>query len=121
MDLETCKDVYVKVSKKVFQSDKTIVGLPLKKTLFKASLLEEAIREIVNEFECPAPAGDVFSLYSSPRAPGTPVSSHRGSQKFQSAWDASSTEGSVRSSTKEPDTGGGNALLFDPRPDRCKT
>jgi hypothetical protein len=122
MDLETCKDVYVTVSKRVFQSDKTIAGLPLKKTLFKASRLEESLKELVREFECPAPDHDAFSNYSSPRTPGTPVSHHTGSQKLQSAWDASSTEGSVASSNRaRQDPMNGSALLFDSRPDRCKT
>jgi hypothetical protein len=122
MDLETCKDVYVKVSKRVFQSDKTIAGLPLKKTLFKASRLEEALKELVREFEYPSPEHDAFSAYSSPRAPGTPASHHNGSQKLQSAWDASSSEGSTTNSSQgQMDTGNGNALLLDSRPDRCKT
>lgn len=50
MDLETCKIVYGKVAKKVFESDKTIGGLPYRKTIFKASKLEDAIRDVVREF-----------------------------------------------------------------------
>ncbi|KAA8911305.1 acyl transferase/acyl hydrolase/lysophospholipase, partial [Sphaerosporella brunnea] len=118
LDLETCKDVYVKVSKRVFQSNKTVAGLPLKKTLFKASRLAESIKALVREFEYPAPEYDAFISYSSPRAPGTPASHH---QKLQSAWDASSTEGSATSGSQgRQDTGNGNALLLDRRPDRCK-
>src|ERR1700755_2214253 len=49
MDLETCKDVYVRMTKRVFETDKTIAGIPYRSTLFKASKLEEAIRDCVRE------------------------------------------------------------------------
>jgi len=47
MDIETCKDVYVRMTKRVFETDKTIAGIPYRSTLFKASKLEEAIQECV--------------------------------------------------------------------------
>ncbi|RMZ81383.1 hypothetical protein DV738_g2200, partial [Chaetothyriales sp. CBS 135597] len=49
LDLETCMDVYVRMTKKVFETDKTIAGIPYKQTLFKASKLEEAIKSCVRE------------------------------------------------------------------------
>lgn len=49
LDLETCKEVYVRMTRRVFESDKTIAGVPYRKTLFKASKLEEAIRACVRE------------------------------------------------------------------------
>jgi hypothetical protein len=49
LDLETCKDVYVRMTKRVFETDKTIAGIPYRSTLFKASKLEEAIRDCVRE------------------------------------------------------------------------
>ncbi len=49
LDLETCKEVYVRMTRKVFESDKTIRGIPYRSTLFKASKLEEAIRECVRQ------------------------------------------------------------------------
>lgn len=49
LDLETCMNVYVRMTKKVFETDKTIAGIPYRSTLFKASKLEEAIRECVKE------------------------------------------------------------------------
>lgn len=49
LDLETCKEVYVRMTKRVFETDKTIAGIPYRSTLFKASKLEEAIRECVRE------------------------------------------------------------------------
>ncbi|EHK97870.1 putative Calcium-independent phospholipase A2-gamma [Glarea lozoyensis 74030] len=45
LDLETCKEVYVRMTRKVFETDKTIAGIPYRSTLFKASKLEEAIKE----------------------------------------------------------------------------
>src|SRR5271169_4692978 len=49
LDLETCKEVYVRMTKRVFETDKTIAGIPYRSTLFKASKLEEAIQECVRE------------------------------------------------------------------------
>ena len=49
LDLDTCMDVYVRMTKKVFETDKTIAGIPYKTTLFKASKLEEAIKACVKE------------------------------------------------------------------------
>lgn len=49
LDLETCKEVYVRMTKKVFETDKTIAGIPYRSTLFKASKLEEAIRQCVRQ------------------------------------------------------------------------
>ena len=49
LDLETCMEVYVRMTRKVFETDKTIIGIPYKTTLFKASKLEEAIKECVKE------------------------------------------------------------------------
>lgn len=49
LDLETCKEVYVRMTRKVFETDKTIAGIPYRSTLFKASKLEEAIRQCVRQ------------------------------------------------------------------------
>ncbi|KAI9889713.1 MAG: hypothetical protein M1814_005012 [Vezdaea aestivalis] len=49
LDLETCKEVYVRMTRKVFETDKTFAGIPYRSTLFKASKLEEAIRECVRD------------------------------------------------------------------------
>ncbi|KAF1963564.1 FabD/lysophospholipase-like protein [Byssothecium circinans] len=49
MDVDTCKDVYVRMTKRVFETDKTFAGIPYRSTLFKASKLEEAIMECVRE------------------------------------------------------------------------
>jgi hypothetical protein len=49
LDLETCKELYVRLTRMVFETDKTIAGIPYRSTLFKASKLEEAIVETVRE------------------------------------------------------------------------
>ncbi|KAJ4247191.1 hypothetical protein NW762_013330 [Fusarium torreyae] len=49
LDLETCKELYVRMTRMVFQTDKTIAGIPYRSTLFKASKLEEAIKAAVQE------------------------------------------------------------------------
>jgi hypothetical protein len=49
MDLETCKELYVRLTRVVFETDKTFAGIPYRSTLFKASKLEEVIKECVQE------------------------------------------------------------------------
>ncbi|KAL8305804.1 hypothetical protein RB597_003500 [Gaeumannomyces tritici] len=49
LDLETCKELYVRLTRMVFETDKTILGIPTRSTLFKASMLELAIKEAVRE------------------------------------------------------------------------
>jgi hypothetical protein len=49
LDLETCKELYVRMTRLVFETDKTIAGIPYRSTLFKASKLEEAIQHAVQE------------------------------------------------------------------------
>ena len=49
LDLETCKELYVRMTRIVFETDKTIAGIPYRSTLFKASKLEDAIKEAVRE------------------------------------------------------------------------
>ena len=49
MDVESCKDYYVQLTRYVFITDKTVLGVPYGRTLFKSSRLEEAIRHCVRE------------------------------------------------------------------------
>ncbi|KAG6040228.1 hypothetical protein E4U41_001205 [Claviceps citrina] len=49
LDLETCKELYVRMTRVVFETDKTIAGIPYRSTLFKARKLEEAIQQAVQE------------------------------------------------------------------------
>ena len=49
LDIETCKELYVRLTRMVFETDKTIAGIPYRSTLFKATRLEDAIKECVRE------------------------------------------------------------------------
>src|SRR4051794_41102602 len=49
MSVETCKDVYVRMTRYVFETDKRVIGIPYGETLFKASKLERAIQAVVQE------------------------------------------------------------------------
>lgn len=49
LDIETCKELYVRMTRMVFETDKTIAGIPYRSTLFKATKLEEAIKECVRD------------------------------------------------------------------------
>ncbi len=51
MNTRDCMRVYVQMTRKVFETDKTIIGIPYRSTLFKASMLEDAIRSCVRSFE----------------------------------------------------------------------
>lgn len=120
LDLETCKEVYVRMTRKVFETDKTIAGIPYRSTLFKASKLEEAIRECVREHtvlqregndgaEPPARAG----LDGRPR---------------RHVSNASVASFSARGPSRQPTMpwmgahdGNPDALLYDDRENRTKT
>jgi Patatin-like phospholipase len=128
LDLETCKNVYVRMTRKVFETDKTIAGIPYKHTLFKASKLEEAIRECVRE----------HTVYEDEGNDGTATGGH----EFQSMSPTTPQRaGSVRSNASfAPDSfvlnspvslrtsihgakqwGNPNASLYDGRENRTKT
>lgn len=125
LDLETCKEVYVRMTKKVFETDKTIAGIPYRSTLFKASMLEEAIKQCVREhtiFEREGNDGDEPEGANS----GTPISPmSRTPQRHTS--NASVASFSARSPTYQSRPymaarwGNPNALLYDNRENRTKT
>ena len=130
LDLETCKEVYVRMTKRVFETDKTIAGIPYRSTLFKASRLEEAIRECVREHTVFEAEGNDLndssarsSIASAPYSPkGIPERTmSRGS--FSTAPSNPSTPLSQRNSTFINGLRWGNpdALLYDNREYRTKT
>ncbi|KAF3933259.1 hypothetical protein ABW19_dt0208073 [Dactylella cylindrospora] len=49
MSVQTCKDVYTRMTRYVFETDKRFVGVPYGETLYKASKLERAIRTVIQE------------------------------------------------------------------------
>lgn len=134
LDLETCKEVYVRMTRKVFETDKTIAGIPYRSTLFKASKLEEAIKECVREhtiFEKEGNDGEkgapVSSYPGSPISPFSPTISLRGEARRHSS-NASVASFSNRSPSSYQSRpvfssrwGNPNAKLYDNRPERTKT
>ncbi|XWW93299.1 hypothetical protein V2A60_001231 [Cordyceps javanica] len=132
LDLETCKELYVRMTRMVFQTDKTIAGIPYRSTLFKASKLEEAIRQAVrehtiNEHEGNDGDGD--------ETPVNPLHSSRLSTASSSSVpqrhlsNASTVSFSARSPTAQAASrpffssrmGNGDARLYDSRENRTKT
>lgn len=125
MDLETCKDVYVKMTKKVFETDKTFAGIPYRSTLFKASKLEEAIRECVREHTITGDEGNDDGDSAPPMSPSVPaVGGLDIPQRAASSASRGSVYGSVpfRGPTGASRAWGNpNALLYDVRENRTKT
>jgi hypothetical protein len=117
------------MTRKVFQTDKTVFGVPWKSTMFKASMLEEAIRETVKEhtiFEDEgndtlanaAPMTPPSVQNYNPNIPAVPYrtasqSSHY-SQIGQSSMGDKVSIGSMK-------PGNPDALLYDIRENRTKT
>lgn len=131
LDLETCKDVYIRMTRRVFETDKTFAGIPYRSTLFKASKLEEAIRDCVQEHTIFDDEGNDTLANATPMTPVTPTSamtpSHiiAPSRSMSSASRMSIGGGPAPYSPGRP-VGGGrwgnpNALLYDVREHRTKT
>jgi hypothetical protein len=125
LDLETCKEVYVRMTRRVFETDKTIAGIPYRSTLFKASKLEEAIKECVREHTIHETEGNDGPPVEEVMSPMTPFSA-AGVQRHAS--NASVVSFSARSPTSYGNRPlsflrGGNpdALLYDTREKRTKT
>jgi hypothetical protein len=128
LDLETCKEVYVRMTRKVFVSDKTIAGIPYRSTLFKASKLEEGIKECVREhtiFVAEGNDGQDLDESQSGMTPSTPMSA--GPVPRRALSNASVVSFSARSPTSYGTSiapsrwGNPNALLYDTRENRTKT
>lgn len=132
LDIETCKEVYVRMTRRVFETDKTIAGIPYRSTLFKASKLEEAIKDCVKEhtiFENEGNDGVVHggnSSLMSPLSPATAVSgSGFGPQRSVSRASTSTAGGYTPLSSRGPigatRWGNPDAYLYDIRENRTKT
>ena len=126
LDIETCKELYVRLTRMVFETDKTFAGIPFRSTLFKATKLEEAIRECVREHTVYEKEGndlsETSSTYSSAQA------SRSGALPRRHQSNASVISFSARSPTAQamrPNISGrlgnGNARLYDERENRTKT
>jgi hypothetical protein len=124
LDLETCKEVYVRMTRKVFETDKTIAGIPYRSTLFKASKLEEAIRECVREhtiFESEGNDGDSPFDEISPMSPSSGAGVQRAPSNA-SVLSFSNRPASYAARSLAPSRWGNpNAMLYDTRENRTKT
>ncbi|KAJ9141708.1 Calcium-independent phospholipase A2-gamma [Pleurostoma richardsiae] len=128
LDLETCKELYVRLTRMVFETDKTILGIPTRPTLFKASKLEEAIKNAVREHTIYGAEGNDGSepeVYS-PLSAASRSSAAQGPRRHAS--NASVVSFSARSPTTQMarpvfNARGGdpNARLYDSRENRTKT
>jgi hypothetical protein len=128
LDIETCKELYVRLTRMVFETDKTIAGIPYRSTLYKATKLEEAIRECVREHTIYEKEGNDGSDAGSvnPLSPASRSSAAAYPRRHSS--NASVVSFSARSpaaQTARPafSRGGGNpnARLYDEREYRTKT
>jgi hypothetical protein len=126
LDLEQCKELYVRLTRFVFETDKTIAGIPYRSTLFKASMLEQAIKEAVREHTLDGEEGNdgTTSPISSPLS-ATARSSAANSVRRNSS-NASVTSFSARSPTAQMarprlrSGGDPEAKLYDARENRTK-
>ncbi|KAL9105088.1 MAG: hypothetical protein Q9163_000006 [Psora crenata] len=123
MNTKDCMRIYVQMTRKVFETDKTIAGIPYRSTLFKASMLEEAIRACVKSFEHEKDADEAEErdMLMSPTSYSRPQSI----MSDQNGMPRSSTN-STRYSLFSPNAytalGNPNAPLEDPRKEkRTKT
>ncbi|KAF2088426.1 FabD/lysophospholipase-like protein, partial [Saccharata proteae CBS 121410] len=133
LDIETCKDVYVRMTKRVFETDKTFAGIPYRSTLFKASKLEEAIQECVREHSLSEEEGNDDAAASanelaSPRSPVSPRGGFESPQRSPSTASHASrysqigmTPVNMRGPYATRRWGNPNALLYDNRENRTKT
>jgi hypothetical protein len=133
LSIETCKDVYVRMTKRVFETDKTIAGIPYRSTLFKASKLEEAIRECVREHTVYETEGndrdeglsdpESPSVASMPMVPGSAINRPSRSMSVASRYSqiGMAPISDFRGGFNSPRFGNPNALLYDAREKRTKT
>lgn len=132
LDLETCKELYVRMTRMVFETDKTIFGIPTHSTLFKASMLEEAIKEAVREHTLSEEEGNdgTTSEVFSPLSTHSQYSHSRSDSRVpkRHASNASVVSFSAKSPTAQMARpafngrgGNPNARLYDERENRTKT
>ncbi|KAL2872273.1 serine hydroxymethyltransferase-domain-containing protein [Aspergillus lucknowensis] len=130
LDLETCKDVYVRMTRRVFETDKTFAGIPFRSTLFKASKLEEAIRECVREHtiyeaegndQSPGSATSPTYAPFGPNFSTTSIPQRSGSRASMSTTHSAATNNRSSAFINGLRWGNPDALLYDNRENRTKT
>ncbi|PHH49416.1 hypothetical protein CFIMG_006330RAa [Ceratocystis fimbriata CBS 114723] len=128
LDLETCKELYASLTRMVFETDKTIAGIPFRSTIFKASKLEEAIRAAVKEHTVSLSEGNDGSEPAPP--PSSSDSTMGSTVPSRHASNASVVSFSARGQNVQPQIpyrsamrhyGNASARLYDSRENRTKT
>lgn len=129
LDIETCKELYVRLTRMVFETDKTIAGIPYRSTLFKATKLEEAIKEAVREHTVDEREGnDGTSLSGAPLSAVSRTSAASSNGPRRHSSNASVVSFSAKSPAAQAARpaflfrgGNPNARLYDERENRTKT
>ena len=127
MNTKDCMRVYVQMTRKVFETDKTIAGIPYRSTLFKASMLEDAIKACVRTFEHERDENPEDMYGDMPNSPGS-FSRPTSMMSDKNGMPRSSTSSGPRNRYSQVSAdnwtmmGDPNASLEDPRREkRCKT
>ncbi|KAK0616044.1 acyl transferase/acyl hydrolase/lysophospholipase [Bombardia bombarda] len=126
LDLETCKELYVRMTRMVFETDKTIAGIPYRSTLFKATKLEEAIKEAVREHTVSETEGndgvESGSVNRNSVASRSSAANPRRHQSNASVVSFSARSPSAQNTRPMFSSRGGNpnARLYDERENRTK-
>lgn len=126
LDLETCKELYVRMTRMVFETDKTIFGIPTHSTLFKASKLEDAIKEAVREHTTSETEGndgtasDIVSPLSS-YSRHSRIPRRHASNASVVSFSAKSPAAQMARPAFTGRGGDPNARLYDERENRTKT
>lgn len=127
LDIETCKELYVRLTRMVFETDKTIAGIPYRSTLFKATKLEEAIKECVREHTVYQKEGNDGSDQGTAN-PLSPVSRSSAASPRRHSSNASVLSFSAKSPSAQAARptmlsrwGNPDARLYDERENRTKT
>ncbi|QUC20532.1 uncharacterized protein UV8b_04773 [Ustilaginoidea virens] len=128
LDLETCKELYVRMTRMVFETDKTFAGIPYRSTLFKASKLEEAIQQAVQEHTIHEGEGNDGRQEVDLMSPLNPAQYSSAAGPRRNASNASTVSFSARSPSAQlarpafnPRHGNPHARLYDARETRTKT
>ncbi|GAB0132931.1 hypothetical protein EsDP_00001351 [Epichloe bromicola] len=128
LDLETCKELYVRMTRMVFETDKTIAGIPYRSTLFKASRLEEAIQQAVQEHTVHEKEGNDWREDADLMSPLNAAQYSSAASPRRNASNASTISFSARSPSAQMARpafnsrhGNPQARLYDGREDRTKT
>lgn len=128
LDLEQCKELYVEMTRMVFQTDKTIAGIPYRSTLFKASMLQHAIREAVrmhtvsdNEGNDGAAHATLVNPLSAASRSSAASSPRRHQSNASTVSFSARSQGAQGRSVFRGGSGDPEARLYDSRENRTKT